>query len=167
MGGGGHSENVLPNPRNKTRTQAAARKAIYRAKPLARFAGDEGTPEQRAITFIEDTTFLESIGGGCHSALVQPVGQQKLANIELRIVCQGSTSRFVLEKRREQTVHRNARSRNSRSHGRRVARCERVKPQRGHAGTIERLELATSGLVHVLSSTSVLSLAMVTTLMHL
>jgi hypothetical protein len=126
---------------------------------LAGFAVTKAPQSNVAITFIEDSTILESIGGGCHSALVQPVGQQKLANIELCIVCHGSRSRFVLEKRREQTVHRNARNRNSRSHGRRVARCERVKPHRGHASTVERLELSTSGLVHVLSSTGVLSLA--------
>jgi hypothetical protein len=109
---------------------------------------------------LKTPRFSNLLAAGAHSALVQPVGQQKLANIELCIVRHGSTSRFILEKRREQTVHRNARNRNSRSHGRRVARCERVKPHRGHAGTIERLELSTSGLVQVLFSTSVLSLVM-------
>ena len=124
------------------------------------------TQSRATIVFIEDSTLLESIG---ELAAIrhwrEPLGQQKLANIELFTASQGFTSRLILEKRHEQIVHLNARNCKSLSHGRRVARCERAKPQRGHAGTIiERLELSIPELVYASSRTSVLSFPMWPTL---
>ena len=57
------------------------------------------TQSRATIVFIEDSTLLESIGElGAIRHWREPLGQQKLANIELFTASQGFTSRLILEK---------------------------------------------------------------------